>query len=510
MPSPAVDQPSRPRRWLDAVERVGNRLPEPMTLFVGLALLLVLASKVFAGSAIVHPGTGERIAVESLATAAALRRMLTEAVHNFAAYPPLTTVLVMMIGVGVAEQSGLVAAALHRLVVSVPRAVVTSALVFAGVNSSLAADAGIVVLPPLGALLFLRIGRHPLAGLAAAFAGVSGGFSANLFITSLDPLLAGITQTAARLVDPAYEVLPTANYYLMVVSTFVLTAVGTSVTHRFVEPRLGAYVGPETPEEPTVTADDARTSRGLRAALLAFLACAVVVALLAVPAGAPLRDEHGSLKPFYESIVVLLSLVFFVCGVVYGRATGSVLNDRDAVRMAAKTLDTMGGYLLVTFAASQVIAFLGWSKLGVVGAVHGAQALRDSGLPGGVLLLLCVFVSSVVDLVLASASAKWALLAPVVVPMLMLLGFSPEVTQAAYRIGDSCNNIITPMMPYFPAILAFARRYEKDAGIGTLVSLMLPYSIAFGLAWTALFLLWHGVGLPVGPDVPLHYAAPAR
>lgn len=506
MQAPQPPDRGRTLRWLDVVERVGNRLPEPMTLFLLVAAIMIVCSALFAGSGVLHPGTGQRVAVESLLASASIRRMLTEAVRNFANYPPLATVLVMMIGVGVAEHSGLVAAALRSLVVSVPKGVVTTALVFAGVNSSLAADAGIVVLPPLGALLFVRLGRHPLAGLAAAFAGVSGGFSANLFITSLDPLLAGITQTAARLVDPGYEVMPTGNYYLMVVSTFVLTAVGALVTHRVVEPRLGTYIGDGGPESPESEGDSRASGRGLRNAGLAFLVCAALVAAMAVPEGAVLRDEHGSLKPFYESIVALLSMTFFVCGVVYGRATSSVLTDRDAVQMASRTLDTMGGYLLVAFAASQVIAYLEWSKLGVVTAVHGAESLRGSTLPGGLLLLVCVFFSSVVDLFIASASAKWALLAPVVVPMLMLLGFPPELTQAAYRIGDSCTNIITPMMPYFPAILSFVRRYEKDAGIGTLVSLMLPYSIAFGVAWTVLFLLWYGLELPVGPGVPIHYA----
>lgn len=506
----SVPQAKRVLRLLDAVERFGNRLPEPATLFVLIALLLVLLSAALEGVGVRHPASGEWVRVTSLLSTASLARMLTEAVKNFAGYPPLATVLVVLMGVGIAERSGLVGEALRALVESVPRRVVTAALVFAGVNSSLAADAGIVVLPPLGALLFLRLGRHPLAGLAAAFAGVSAGFSANLFVTTLDPLLAGITETAARLVDPTYTVMPTANYYVMVASTFLLTLVGTFVTHRWVEPRLGTYEGEtETSEAPSEEARATRR-RGLRHAGIVVLLFALGVGWLTVPERAVLRDAHGTLKPFYESIVPLLALLSASAGVAYGLATRSIASDRDAVRMATQTLDTMGGYLLVAFAASQVIAYLGWSNLGVVLAVNGADALRGSGLPGPLLLVACVLGTTVVDLVLASASAKWALLAPVVVPMLMLLGFSPEVTQAAYRIGDSSSNVVTPLMPYFPAILSFVRRYDADAGIGTLVSLMLPYSVAFGLAWTALFLGWYGLELPFGPDVPLHYLPGAR
>lgn len=472
-----------------------------MTLFALVGLALVACSHAFAGSAVRHPGTGERVVVTSLLSAPGLRRILTEAVSNFASYPPLATVLVVLIGVGIAERAGLVEALLRRVVAAVPPRLVTAAVVFAGVNASLAADAGIVVLPPLAALTFQRLGRHPLAGLAAAFAGVSGGFSANLFVTSLDPLLAGITQTAARLVTPTYEVAATANYYFMVAATFVLTLAGSIVTERVVEPRLGV-----PPEAPAGTDTPVAEGPALRIALAAMLAFGVVVALLAVPEGAPLRAPDGSRKPFFDSIVVLTSLGFGLSGIVYGRFAGSVRSDRDAARMASETLGTMGGYLLVAFAAAQVIAWLSWTNLGLVIAVKGAGALRASHLPPGALLAAFMVGCGALDLLVASASAKWALLSPIAVPMLMLLGVSPEVTQAAYRVTDSTTNIVTPLMPYFPAILTFARRHQPEAGVGTLIALMLPYSIAFAIAWSLLFGTFVGLDLPFGPGVRAAYS----
>jgi aminobenzoyl-glutamate transport protein len=456
---------------------------------------------------VVHPGTGEPVAAVNLLSRHGVRRMLTEMVRNFTAFPPLGTVLVVMIGIGVAERSGLIGAALRRLLAGVPRSAVPAMLVFAGVNSSLAVDAGYVVLIPLGAAMFASVGRHPLAGLAAAFAGVSGGFSANLLVTAVDPLLGGFTESAAHLVDPTYRVHPTANYYLMVVSVFLLTALGALVTTRILEPRLGPWRG-EPPADATLPPPAERERAGLRAAGAVTLVAAALVLALTVPRAAPLRADDGALTPFYESIVALLMLWFLAMGVAYGRVTGSVRSDRAVATMMGDTLGTLGSYVVLAFAAAQFVAYFGWSNLGVIAAVRGAELLRALGIGGLPLLLGFMLVSAAIDLLIGSASAKWAIMAPVFVPMLMLLGYSPETTQAAYRIGDSVANVVTPLLPYFPIVVAFARRWDPDVGLVTLVAAMLPYSVAFFVGWAALLVVWVTLGMPLGPGAPIAYIRP--
>jgi aminobenzoyl-glutamate transport protein len=513
--APSTARPGRLVRVLDAVERIGNRLPDPMTLFAVFAVLVVIASAVAAraGVSVRHPATGETVTATSLLTAASLRRMLTEAVKNFALFPPLGTVLVTMIGVGVAEKTGLFAGAMRALVGAVPRAWLTAAVVFAGVNASAAADAGLVVLPPLAAALFAAVGRHPLAGLAAAFAGVTGGFSANLAVTALDPLLSGLTESAARLVEPAIVVAPTCNYYFMVVSTFVLTAAGTLVTARWVEPRLGAWHAPEGAED-GAPADalaplTVRERRALWAALAALLGLAALVAALALPAGGLLRDEHAGLRPLFDALVLLVMGAFLVPGIAYGLVARTIRSDKDVARMAADTMSTMGAYIVLAFFAAQFVAYFGWSNLGIIVAVKGAAGLRGLGLTGLPLVVGFVVFCAVVNLLIASASAKWAVLSVVFVPMLMLLGYSPAFAQVAYRVGDSLTNPITPLLPYFPILIAFARKYEPRAGLGTLVATTLPYSIGFSLVWIPMLVGWHLLGLPLGPAAPIHYAPPA-
>lgn len=496
-------------RALDAIERLGNRLPDPTTLFVLFAVIVVVASSLAAraGTWVTHPGTGERVAALDLLNAAGLRRMLGQAVSNFAAFPPLGTVLTTMIGAGVCEKSGLFAALLRQVTRSVPRSALTAALVFAGVNASAAGDAGIVVLTPLGALLFAGVGRHPLAGLVTAFVGVTGGFSANLVITTLDPLLAGLTETGARIVDPRYRVEATANYYFMIASTFLLTAIGTIVTHRWVEPRLGKWTPP-----PGLELDSGElgplSPRERRGVVWALSSVAVLGALLlaaTVPAGAPLRTPSGGLTPFFDGLVAIVTLAFLVPGTVYGIAVGRIRSDKDLAQMAADSLATMASYIVLAFAAAQFVAYFAWSNLGLILAVNGADVVRAMGLTGAPLIVAFIVVSAGVDLLIASASAKWAALATVFVPMFMLLGYSPELVQAAYRVGDSISNPITPLMPYFPLVITFARRYDPKCGLGTLIASTLPYSIAFGIGWSALLGVWVSLDLPLGPGAPIHY-----
>ncbi|MEX2181333.1 MAG: AbgT family transporter [Gemmatimonadaceae bacterium] len=504
-------------RSLDRVERAGNKLPDPITIFAILALTVVALSWLTArlGVSAIHPGTGAAVTPVDLATAEGVRRMLTEGVRNFTGFAPLGLVIVVVIGIGVTERSGLITAALRRLLLVVPPSLLTATVVFAGVMSSMAVDAGYVVLVPLGAVLFQAVGRHPLAGLAAALAGVSGGFSANLLITSLDPLLAGLTTQAAQLVDPAYNAQVTGNYFFMIASTFLVTVVGAIVTTRIVEPRLGPPPGgPVAAGDEMHPLTDAER-RGLRNAGLVLLAGIGVMLALTVPEHAVLRNPEAAaerviiqLRPFFDSLVMILMLLFLVMGIVYGRTTGSIRSDRDVAAMSSESVAVLGSYIVLAFAAAQFVAYFNWSNLGLILAIQGADGLKAVGFTGIPLLLAFIVVSAFINLFMGSASAKWAVMAPVFVPMLMLMGFAPEVTQGAYRIGDSTTNIIAPLMQYFPLIIAFAQKYQKDAGIGTVVAMMLPYSIALMLIWSAFFALWLLSGVPLGPGAPLIYPVP--
>jgi aminobenzoyl-glutamate transport protein len=495
-------------RLLDRVERIGNRLPDPLTLFVIFSILVILISWLasMAGLSAVHPGTGDTVRAQNLLSQENIRRILTEGVKNFIQFPPLGTVLVVMLGIGVAERSGLIAAALKGLVSVVPKSLLTATLVFGGVMSNLAADAGYVVLTPLGAVLFAGFGRHPIAGLAAAFAGVSGGFSANLLLTALDPLLSGLSTQAAQIVDPSYVVLPTANYYFLIASTLLITLIGTFVTNRIVEPRLGKWTPPAGLEslDTSFGALSSAEKRGLLVAGLTFMGFALLVFFMVFPEGAMLRDENG-IKPFYDSLVMLLMLLFMLSGLSYGLFAKTIRSDKDVAQMTSDTMGSMGGYIVLAFVAAQFVAYFTWSNLGAILAVTGASTLQAIGLTGVPLILAFILASGLINVFIGSASAKWAIMAPVFVPMLMLMGYSPELTQMAYRIGDSVTNVITPLLPYFPIIVAFSRKYDPKAGLGTLISSMLPYSIAFALSWSLLLVIWFVFGIPLGPEAPLGY-----
>lgn len=489
-------------RVLDALERAGSKLPDPVTLFLLAAVIVVVASTIGAamGVTVTHPGTGKPVAIVNLLAPENIRRMFTDAVANFTNFPPLGLVLVTMIGIAVAERGGFITALLRATVNAVPKQLVTAGLVFAGVNSSLVADAGYVVLIPLGAVIFASVGRHPLAGLSATFAGVAGGFSANLSITSLDPLLGGLTQSAAQLVRPDYTVSAAANWYFMIASTFMLTIVGTIVCERLIEPRLGPWKddahadahGSLTPLE----------RKGMLWAIVTFVVCCAGVAALAVPSDGILRDAAGTTKPLEHSIVVILMLVFLLSGIVYAWITGTVKNDKDVAAMAGDGMATMGSYIVLSFVMAQFISYFAWSNLGVVTAVNGANFLRSLHLESAPLLLSAfVLVACAINLLISSASAKWAIMAPVFVPMFMQLGIAPEATQVAYRVGDSSTNMIAPLMGYLPLIIVAMRRYRNDASLGTLLSLMLPYSVAFLAAWLVFLLTWLLIDLPLGPGV---------
>jgi aminobenzoyl-glutamate transport protein len=437
-----------------------------------------------------------------------LRKLLEEMPKTLTNFAPLGTVLVMMLGTGIAEKSGYFGAALRGALKSAPKTILSPFVVFLGCMSSLAVDAGYVVLVPLGAVIFAAAGRHPLAGLAAAFAGVSGGFSANLFPSSLDALLLGITQEAARIIDPAWTFQITDNYWVIIAFTFLVTLVGWWVTDTVVEPRLGAWGGRESQaSNASALADQGLNGderKGVFWGTVWLAAPIVAVCLMALPGGALRNPEGGEtaiaqLGPFFTSLVAALAFAFFLAGTAYGLCTKRYRNDKDVVADVNTSMGEMGAYIVLAFAAAHFIAMFNWSGLGAVLAINGAEGIKALGLPGPALFMALIVLTASINLLIGSASAKWGLLAPIFVPMFMIMGYSPEAVTAAYRLGDSSTNIITPLMAYFPMALVFAQRYDKNFGIGSMVALMLPYSLAILVASLVLIGVWVGAGWELGP-----------
>jgi len=520
-PSPQPRQRMEDRGWftrfLDTVEWLGNLLPHPVTLFAILCVVMVFISGVagFFDLSVQDPRPGEegQIRANSLLNGDGLRWLVENLVSNFVGFAPLGVVLVALLGVGVADKSGLLSAVIRSIVIKAPPKLLVAALVFAGIISNTASEMGYVVLVPLAGLIFLGLGRHPLAGMAAAFAGVSGGYSANLLLGTIDPLLAGITQEAAQLIDPAYRVDATANYFFMIISTFVITAVGTFVTIKIVEPKLGEYdpsvASEDLSEETSLDPISDNERRGMKWAGIAALVMLGLFALSVVPEWGVLRHpETGEVahSPFLNGIVALIFVFFLVPGVVFGYVTGEMRNDQDVVNAMASAMSTLGLYIVLVFFAAQFVAIFGQTNLGQIFAVLGATGLQNIGLTGPLVFLFFILMCGMVNLSLGSASAQWAVTAPIFVPMLMLIGYSPEVIQAAYRIGDSTTNIITPMMSYFGLIMAFMVKYDRNTGIGTIIAMMLPFSIFFLISWICLFFIWvFLLGMPVGPGAPTYY-----
>ncbi len=510
-------------RFLASVEKIGNKLPHPVTLFALFALIIFLLSGLLAyfEVMVIDPrpeGAKGRsadgmITVISLMNTEGIQRIVSGLVSNFTSFAPLGTVLVALMGVAVAEHSGLLSSAMRLMVVNASPKVVTMVVVFAGVMSNTAAELGYVVLIPLGAMIFHALGRHPLAGMAAAFAGVSGGYSANLLLGAVDPVLSGITQEAARLIDEDYVVGAEANWYFMALSTLLVTCVGAWVTQKIVEPRLGQYDASTADgelDEPVIEKLSVIEKKALWAALWAFLVLCAVLAITIVPEWGILRNPvTGAVagSPFLKGIVAFIFVTFAIPGFIYGRIVGTMKTDRDVIEAMAKSVGTMSLYIVLVFFAAQFVAFFAWSNLGTVLAVKGAGAIQALGIDNPVVFVFFILMCAVINLMLGSASAQWAVTAPIFVPMLMLVGYAPEVIQAAYRIGDSVTNLITPMMSYFGLIMAVATRYQKDVGVGTILVMMLPYTVFFMFIWTILFYVWVFVlGMPVGPNSATYYS----
>lgn len=510
-------------KFLDGVEWLGNLLPHPITLFALFSVIVIAASGIASlfglGVADPRPGSeGEIIAVNNLFSGDGLRYIVSNLVTNFTNFPPLGVVLVAILGVGIAERSGLLEALLRGMVMRASPRMVTVTVVFTGVISNTASELGYVVLVPLAAMIFHSLGRHPLAGLAAAFAGVSAGYSANLFIGTVDPLLAGFTTSAAQLIDADYVVGAEMNWFFMMVSTFLIAILGAFVTEKIVEPKLGKYnpddIDPDAQIDPNVKMEKLNRTekKGLIFAGLTFLALLAILAITIVPENGVLRNqETGEIakSPFLNGIVVFIFITFAIPGFVYGYVTKVMRNDRDVIDAMAKTMSSMGLYIVLVFFAAQFVAFFGWTNFGTILAVNGANFLQSINLTGPGVFILFIMMCAFVNLMIGSASAQWAVTAPIFVPMLMLIGYAPELIQAAYRIGDSVTNIITPMMSYFGLILAVAARYQKNLGIGTLISIMLPYSMIFFAGWIVLFYVWvFLLGMPVGPGAETYYNMP--
>lgn len=511
----AKDKPSLLNRWLNGIEKVGNKLPHPISIFAILVLFVIVLSAVCemagvsATGELVNRSKGvvetQTVQAVSLLNGEGLVYMLTHAITNFTGFAPLGVVLVAMFGIGLLEDSGLIGGALKSAVEVTPAKLITPMLVFLGVMSNLADAVGYIVLIPIAALMFMAYNRHPVVGMAAAFAGVSGGFSANLLIGTLDPLLCGITNEAVKMVDPTYVVEPTGNWYFMMVSTFLITILGTIITEKVVAPRFGEYHG--NGEENETSSEyklNDQERKALKVAGLTLLVMILVLVAFCLPANSVMRAEDGTLlgnSPFMEGIIPIITVLFFVPSVVYGHMTGVYHGEKDVCNAMGRAMGTMSSYIALTFVAAQFINFFGYTKLGTILALKGAEFFRNSGIGTIPTMILFVLFAAFINLFMGSASAKWALIAPVFVPMFMLLGYTPEFAQVAYRIGDSCTNVITPMMSYFAMIIVFMKKYDKEAGIGTLVSTMLPYSICFLIGWSILLVLWIVLNFPLGPGV---------
>jgi aminobenzoyl-glutamate transport protein len=535
-------------RFLDGIERLGNKVPNPVVMFLyliaGVAVISALLSwadvsvteevvrpvptseirdirDALGGSVVAYDVVlqqevtvpeylveEETFEVRSLLSIDGIRFLFSSFVDNFAGFAVVAVTLIAMAGVGVAEKAGMMAALIRRLVAVAPRGLIAFILILVGVISSVASDAGYLILIPLGGAAFASLGRHPLAGIAAAFAGVGAIFGVNLLITPIDSMLTEITneaigQTGGEPLDV------TANLYFSIASTFVLAAVAAVITQRIVEPRLGPYHPGDGSDDDTGTeaVDSEAEAKGLRYALYGLLGMVALVVLMTAPPGAPLRDGDtdailGS-TPFMASLIFVISLIFLVCGICYGKGAGTIGGSDDVIGAIGGTWSGLSGLLLMLLMISQFIAVFNYSNLPRVAAVEMAGVLESADVPGLVLLIAMILVIVVLDLILPGVVPKWAIFAPVFIPIFTRLDIAPQTVLAAYRVGDSPANVMTPLMVYLPFIVTLAQRYKKDAGIGTVIALMLPYVIGILVVWTVLFAVWVTLGIPLGPGSPV-------
>ncbi|WP_296971592.1 AbgT family transporter [Tepidanaerobacter sp. EBM-38] len=494
-------------RFLDWVERVGNKLPHPFFLFVYLTIGIMVLSAILSmlGISAINPASGEEVMVKNLLTREGVEWMLVNALKNFTGFAPLGLVLSMQMGIGLAEQAGLLSAFMRKTMYNAPLWAISLAVMFVGINGNIASDASIVIIPTLAASIYLSLGKNPLVGLMAGYAAACAGFSANLIIVGTDALLAGITQEAVKIINPDISVNPSINWYFMVASTIIFTFVGAWVTDKIIAPRLGEYKGKiKVTENQDLTPIENLALKNTGKAALVFLA---ILAIAVLPKNAILRNaKTGGLipSPFLNGIIPILMLFFITIGVAYGKTVGTIKTAGDIPKLMAEAVKTMSGYIVLVFIIGQFVAYFNWTNIGVIIAVKGAEFLQTVGFTGLPLIIGIILLSTIVNLFIGSGSAKWSILAPIFVPMLMLLGYSPAMTQVIYRIGDSSTNPITPLFPYFPIALGLAQYYDEDAGMGTLMSLMLPYSLIFLIVWILQLIVWMVLDLPLGPGAGIY------
>ena len=502
-------------RALDSVERVGNRLPDPAIIFLICLVVVWIMSAIMSNFSFdaIDPRTGQPVVVNNLLTGASLADFLARMVTTFTSFAPLGVVLVAMLGVGVAEHAGFINAGIKRMLDATPKQLLTPSIILVAIVSHTATDAGYVLVIPLAGVIFYAMGRHPLAGIAAAFAGVSGGFSANFVPSAIDPLLQSFTQSAAQIIDPNIQVNPLNNWAFTSASSILIILLGWYLTDKVIEPRLAATKVDGDPDDiPKFDELGPKEKRALKASLVVMLMGIAALVLILLPGDSPMRAPDGQLAsfsaPVMRSIVPLIFLLFLLPGVVYGYMAGTFTSTRDVIGAMTKAMNGMSYYIVMAFFCALFIDAFGKSNLGALLAIEGAQVLKSWALPSMVTIVGLILLTGFVNLFVGSASAKWALLGPIFVPMLMQLNISPDLTQAAYRLGDSSSNIITPLMPYFPLVVVYCQRYVKGTGIGTLLSLMLPYSIAIMICWTIFLLIYWGLGIPLGVQSSYVYPAP--
>lgn len=527
-PSPEAQ---RQKGFLGFVEKVGNFLPDPIMIFVWLIGFLMVLSAIGAAlgwsASLAYPGTSApqyatltdgvlTYRAESLFSEVNMARLLTEMPRTLTGFAPLGLVLLVMFGAGVAERVGLFSALIRASLRDAPKVILTPMVCIIGMMSHHASDAAYVVFIPLAALLYAAVGRHPLVGLAAAFAAVSGGYAGNVTPGQIDVLLFGFTEEAAQIIDPSWTMNPLGNWWFILGIVVLFTPIIWFITDRVIEPRLGKWGGHADDALKAELAKSAVTPEEKKGLAWAGIAALGIVAFFAAmclwPGYTPLIDETAEgpaqLQPFYTALIGAFMLLFLICGIVFGIAVGAVKTTRDVIDRMIDGIRSMAPYIVFALFAAHFVAMFNWSRLGPIAAINGAEILQGIALPAPVLLVSVLAFSSFLDLFIGSASAKWSALAPVVVPMFMLLGISPEMTTAAYRMGDSFTNIMTPLMSYFPLILVFCRRWDPSFGVGSLLALMLPYALTFALAGMAMTVAWVALDLPLGPGAAVHYTPP--
>ena len=509
-----ANQSSSSGGFLGSVERIGNKLPDPAVLFIALLFIVWVLSFLlsFVTFGVIDPRSGEPLVINNLLSGSAFTEFLSVMVTNFSHFHPVGVVLVAMLGIGVAEHTGFINSAIRSLLNVTPAKLLTPMVILVGIVSHSAVDAGYVMVIPLGGVIFYAAGRHPLAGIAAAFAGVSGGFSANFVPSSLDPLLQGLTQAGAQILDPDIIINPLNNYFFTTASSLLIISLGWYITDKIVEPRIKATVVDGDAEDlPEMHDLEDHERKGLRWALISMVLGIVLLFVTAIPEGSAWRTADGELTafsaPMMRSIVSLIFLLFLVPGIVYGIVAGTMKSSKDMIEGMTHSMHGMAYYLVIMFFIAQFVYAFGQSNLGVLLALEGAAFLQSINAGASVTIVGIVLLTAFVNIFVGSASGKWGLLAPIFAPMLMTLGISPDLTQAAYRVGDSSTNIITPLMPYFPLVVVYCQRYVKSTGIGTLTAMMLPYSLWFLLTWTIFLLIYFAIGLPLGIGASYTYPA---